>query len=217
MMHLDLKPQNILVDKQGESYKICDFGCSQVSIEYLFSDYKNNVFGTMEYLAPEQYLDSNEMKVRSSADIWSLGIILYEMLFRHLPFSNPSSAPMNKQAIYKFYNSEQCKISFRHSDSAPVLIVELIRLMLRPKPTERITWKEVKDYLISKLGAEEHDFLNIRDGLICFKIVLDLHVSFALSLKSGIDSGQTKFWKINRIFLISFSQRFIEYALLTSQ
>jgi hypothetical protein len=69
------------------------------------------------------------------------------------------------------------------------LIVELIRLMLRPKPIERITWKEVKDYLISKLGAEEHDFLNIRDGLICFKIVLDLHVSFALSLKSGIDSG----------------------------
>jgi serine/threonine protein kinase len=60
----------------------------------------------MEYLAPEQYLDNGELKVRSSADIWSLGIILYEMLFWHLPFSNPSNAPMTREAIYRFYNSE---------------------------------------------------------------------------------------------------------------
>jgi serine/threonine protein kinase len=78
IMHLDLKPENILLaDDDGKHYKICDFGCSQMSEISRLSGYETQVFGTFNYLAPEVYLNYKGSKHRNSADIWAFGITLY--------------------------------------------------------------------------------------------------------------------------------------------
>lgn len=56
MMHLDLKPENILIaNDEGNYYKICDFGCSQIQKYSRMSGYQTSCFGTHNYLAPEQH------------------------------------------------------------------------------------------------------------------------------------------------------------------
>lgn len=53
LIHLDFKPENILmVDKSGKFFKICDFGCAQISMYSRMSGYEKNAFGTFNYLAP---------------------------------------------------------------------------------------------------------------------------------------------------------------------
>lgn len=55
-----------------------------------FSGYETNVFGTPNYISPEIPLNDKGLKQRCSADIWALGVTLYEMLFRRLPFTKNS-------------------------------------------------------------------------------------------------------------------------------
>lgn len=51
------------------------------------SGYDANAFGTFNYLAPDLHFNYQGKKSRSSADVWSLGVTLYEMIFWKLPFS----------------------------------------------------------------------------------------------------------------------------------
>ncbi len=87
VIHRDLKPENILFDEQaGGVAKVTDFGLAGFSEK---SDYKLNVtrtnvaMGTAAYMAPEQKLDARKADHR--ADIYSLGVILYEMLTGQSP------------------------------------------------------------------------------------------------------------------------------------
>ncbi|XP_030760689.1 serine/threonine-protein kinase mos [Sitophilus oryzae] len=90
VLHLDLKPKNILVD-QKNTCKICDFGNS-VSIGDNLSNFKHN--GTVIYTAPELLLGkSPSMK----SDIYSLGIIFWQIKYRKTPFEAYDS---NESIIY---------------------------------------------------------------------------------------------------------------------
>ncbi|MEW5855612.1 MAG: serine/threonine-protein kinase, partial [Myxococcota bacterium] len=85
IVHRDLKPENILLSRQGE-IKIVDFGLAGMAAEV---DPHPNLtrsrvtMGTMNYMAPEQRVDAKRVDKR--ADIYSLGVILYEMFTRELP------------------------------------------------------------------------------------------------------------------------------------
>ena len=81
MVHRDVKPQNVLIDSTGQA-KLTDFGISrQLDEEGMTADGK--VVGTTDYVAPEQAM-GNEVDTR--ADIYALGIVLYEMLAGDVPF-----------------------------------------------------------------------------------------------------------------------------------
>lgn len=80
LIHRDIKPENILI-KEGNIIKICDFGwCVQ-------SDHmqqRNTFCGTLEYMAPEMIQNKNH---NHTLDIWSLGILLYELVHGRAPFT----------------------------------------------------------------------------------------------------------------------------------
>jgi tetratricopeptide (TPR) repeat protein/predicted Ser/Thr protein kinase len=81
IVHYDLKPSNIMVDSSGRVY-IMDFGLAK-SIQALLLDKSRAVAGTPQYMSPEQ---ARSEKTDHRSDIYSLGVIMFEMLTGRLPF-----------------------------------------------------------------------------------------------------------------------------------
>ncbi|QCR31751.1 Stk1 family PASTA domain-containing Ser/Thr kinase [Lysinibacillus sp. SGAir0095] len=86
IIHRDIKPQNILVDSEG-NVKITDFGIA-TSLTATSYTKTNSVIGTVHYLSPEQARGGT---ATNQSDIYALGIVLYELLTGELPFSGESA------------------------------------------------------------------------------------------------------------------------------
>ena len=93
IVHRDIKPENILLDRQGR-VKVADFGLAKLLDRDTTSEAltaTGQVMGTTHYMAPEQFDSPDEVDHR--ADIYSLGVVMYEMLTGELPmgrFAPPS-------------------------------------------------------------------------------------------------------------------------------
>ena len=93
IMHRDIKPENILIDKKGR-VKIADFGLAKLLRQEHLDDNltaTDQVMGTVRYMAPEQMEGARNIDHR--ADIYSLGVVFYELLTGELPlgrFAPPS-------------------------------------------------------------------------------------------------------------------------------
>jgi non-specific serine/threonine protein kinase len=97
IVHRDIKPQNVLVDKEGRA-KVCDFGLAKAKTDVMLTQ-TGTTLGTVAYMSPEQ-ARGEEADQRS--DIFSLGVILYEMFTRQLPFKGEHEA-----AIFHSIMNEQ--------------------------------------------------------------------------------------------------------------
>src|SRR4051794_3222543 len=81
IVHRDIKPQNVLIDEEGTA-KVTDFGIARsLDDEGLTAD--GRVLGTTDYVSPEQALGHD---VNGQSDLYSLGVVLYEMLTGDVPF-----------------------------------------------------------------------------------------------------------------------------------
>lgn len=101
MLHQDLKPENILFDGHG-SVKIIDFGSVKIAgiaeIVPLAFDREENVLGTLNYTAPEYHLGQ---RGTVKSDLYSLGVIAYEMFNGSLPFGCDMPAKPGKINLHK--------------------------------------------------------------------------------------------------------------------
>lgn len=86
IVHRDIKPQNILVEKD-KTLKILDFGIAKALSETTMTE-TNHVLGTVQYLSPEQ---ARGKSTDNGTDIYSIGVVLYEMLVGKPPFSGETA------------------------------------------------------------------------------------------------------------------------------
>lgn len=80
IVHRDIKPQNVILDPEGEA-KVADFGIARAGNSEMTQT--GAIVGTVQYLSPEQ---ANGQPVDRRSDLYSVGIVLYELLTGHVPF-----------------------------------------------------------------------------------------------------------------------------------
>jgi serine/threonine-protein kinase len=90
VIHRDIKPSNILINNDGR-IKISDFGIARIESSQLTQ--VGDVLGTPHYMAPEQFLGVN---IELQADLYSVGVIAYELLTGRKPFTGNSAAVMTQ-------------------------------------------------------------------------------------------------------------------------
>jgi serine/threonine-protein kinase len=117
MVHRDIKPQNVLIDEEGRA-KLTDFGISR-QLEQDGVTATGRVLGTTDYVAPEQAMGHG---VDPRSDIYSLGVVLYEMLVGQVPFHADSQVGV----AMKHVNEELPDVQRRRPEvsAAVALVVE---------------------------------------------------------------------------------------------
>ncbi len=132
LVHRDIKPGNILVDRNGV-VKILDMGLARFfhdEDDILTKKYDENVLGTADYLAPEQALDSHGVDIR--ADIYSLGATFYFILTGSTPFSEGTVA---QKLIW--HQTRQPKPVRGIRPEVSVELAALIEKMMAKDPAQR--------------------------------------------------------------------------------
>ncbi len=148
IVHRDLKPTNVLLTRDGQ-VKLTDFGIAHFNSSGITAE--NEVLGTLEYIAPEM-LATGIVDTRS--DIWSFGILLYEMLVGRSPFK----ADHNMQIMKKILYDPLPDLEAQRPD-LPVELIDLIYRMLEKDPKSRIetirrVGYELETYLSRLLSGE---------------------------------------------------------------
>lgn len=124
-VHQDVKPENILIGHDG-SVKVADFGLVQAA-NRATSD--KNIIGTLAYLSPEQL---TRKKVDQRSDVYSAGLVLYELLVGKPPFGMPESKLAAKQRL-----TRQVPPASLQRPGIPAAFDELIRKATDTDPDKR--------------------------------------------------------------------------------
>ena len=132
-MHCDIKPHNILM-MNGQTAKVADFGIARAVTESTMT-YSGNVIGSVHYFSPEQ---AKGTMITPKSDVYSLGVVLYEMLTGELPFTgeNPVSIAM------KHLQDEPTPVRRIDPDIPPV-VEALVSRMMAKDPAMRPSSEEV--------------------------------------------------------------------------
>lgn len=137
IVHRDLKPGNIIITKGGAA-KILDFGLAKREVQ-IASDVSTvtaltiagAVLGTPAYMSPEQAMgDTGDQR----ADVFSFGVLLYEMLAGARPFAGADTPSTLRQILYK-----EPEPVIKHNPAAPAPIVALIADCLKKDREERLS------------------------------------------------------------------------------
>ncbi len=141
LVHRDLKPGNILVD-EDRRVRLMDFGLAKHLAEETGVTQSGRVVGTYRYMAPEQAMGE---RVDGRADLYSLGVILYELLTGRPPYDGETPV----QLWQRILESEPEPISHLNPD-ADEQLVRVAHRLLRKDPYERFqTAEEVFELLIA--------------------------------------------------------------------
>ena len=133
VIHRDIKPDNVLLDKEG-NIKVSDFGSSQAMRNP--DDTFTNTPGTPAFLSPEQCGGTKEF-LGKPLDIWAMGVTLYYMLYNRPPF-----IARRLGDLYESIKSEEVNLPHECSKELKDLILRL----LEKNPIRRIQLQEVKDH-----------------------------------------------------------------------
>jgi Serine/threonine protein kinase len=126
LVHRDIKPANIMVTPQGVA-KIVDFGIARIATDEITHA---ETAGTVAYMSPEQ---THGGPPHPSMDVWSFGVMLYEMLTGVRPFSGDR----DDVVILAIRNDEPEPIERLRGNSVPPKLIQIVLRCMRKNPTQR--------------------------------------------------------------------------------
>lgn len=128
IVHCDIKPHNMLITKSGR-LKVTDFGIARAMNSQNTMMYTNSVMGSAHYLSPEQ---ASGKAIDGSTDIYSLGVVLYEMLTGRVPYE--ADTPI---AVALKHVKDKLIPPTRYNPSIPPLLESVVMKALQKKPADR--------------------------------------------------------------------------------
>ena len=174
MVHQDLRPQNIMIESSG-TLKIIDFGATRVEgiMDVNIRLEQENLLGTALYSAPEYFL-GKEGTTRS--DLFSLGVIVYEMLSGHFPYGVEVARAKNEPAQKKLRYTPL----YHYNQEIPVWVDEAVKKAVALNPNER--YEELSEFLYD-LRHPNEEFLKKKKPPLVEKnsVVFWQGVSFVLA------------------------------------
>lgn len=150
VVHRDIKPENIMIDRDGR-VRILDFGLAKLKgVTKLTRE--ASTLGTLNYMSPEQF---QALEVDHRTDIWSLGVILYEMITGELPFAGDYEAAV----MYSVLNEDLGSLTSSQFD-VPGQLELVVNKTLVKNPDER--YQQINEMLvdlesISGPASVQHD------------------------------------------------------------
>ena len=154
IIHRDIKPQNIIISKEGK-VKVTDFGIARAASANTIS---SNAMGSVHYISPEQ---AKGGFVDEKSDIYSLGITLYEMLTGHVPFDGDSTVTIALQHVQNEIPSAK-----EYVPDLPVSVEKIIEKCTQKKPDRRyLKVSSLIADLKHSLIAPDEDFVKIVTGV----------------------------------------------------
>jgi len=139
MLHQDLRPNNIMIDKTG-TVKIIDFGSTQVAglMENPSPIARSDILGTAQYTAPEYFLGEGGS---TRSDLFSLGVVTYQMLSGKLPYGTQVAKARTRAAQRKLKYTSVVD----ENREIPLWMDEAIRKAVQPRPTDR--YAELSEFI----------------------------------------------------------------------
>ncbi len=153
IVHRDIKPGNIFLQqaRRGEVVKVLDFGIAKLLGDSVFDPditVDGSGPGTPTYMAPERF---SEKPYNGRADVYSVGVMLYEMLTGKPPFVVPDGNPI-KMAL--MHMSEQARPLCEENPELPRPLEEVVFAALDKEPDDRPTAEELARNFTAALGLE---------------------------------------------------------------
>ena len=156
IVHRDLKPDNILIKHLEDNkfiIKLCDYGISKIGNFTKLKTYA----GTAHYMAPEIIvLTEDNTNYTYKCDLWSLGIIIYELFFKERPYKGKSEYAI----LEKIKNFGKSIIKKTGDD----ILDDLISKLLEINPERRMSWDEYFNHPFFKMNEITIIYKNIEKG-----------------------------------------------------
>jgi hypothetical protein len=203
LVHRDVKPQNVLLDEEGRA-KVTDFGIARsLELDAHQLTAAGRVVGTTDYVSPEQALGH---EVTGQSDVYSLGIVLYEMLAGEVPFSGDSSINVAMKHVREGLPDIRARRPEISAALAAVVERATAKDIANRYPTVREMLRDLEEmltYEAARAGGAEGEATAVLDQLVPerahgrrgrrrLRIALTALVALAIALGAGVAIEATR-------------------------